>query len=151
MFIKFAQVPAALGDGKQVRNASYRNDGSEWVAESDEALLGAEVLSEEQYIAAVAANEAYNEANPDTPPEPTPAPNIGNFRLAVFADAPVGVGKQKARALARDYPDSQVGLDQGNWAVVRGALADMLADAAVTQEEHDRIESLMAQFNIPEA
>lgn len=90
-------------------------------------------------------------------PEPQPAPpDAPAFKLAVFADPPIGLGKTRARLFARDYPDGLQSLDAGNWALARESVADALANTepsliTLTQTEHGVILALMAAFHIPEA
>lgn len=141
---------AAFITGRDVDSALHREDGAAGYVVGIVAALraGDEEITAQEYEAEKAAIQAYNAALPA--PAQKVAPDVGGFRLAVFADPPVGVGKAKARALARDYPDSQIGLDQGNWPVVRASLADMLADRAVTNAQYNTIVALMAQYGIPE-
>lgn len=76
-------------------------------------------------------------------------PDPNGLMLAVFADPPNGLGRQKARAMARDYGDVTLALQHENYSLVRAAVEDMLADDFIDQSEYDVLQGLMENFNIP--
>lgn len=87
--------------------------------------------------------------------ELTPAdtsPDVDGLLLAAHAPTDQGgIGKQAARALARDYPDLTTALTRRNWSVARAAVDDAHTDGALTDSQHQTVVDLMAAYHIPEA
>lgn len=81
-----------------------------------------------------------------------PTPNVDDLLLAAHAPTGQGgIGKQAARALARDYPDLTQALSRRNWAVARQAVDDAHADGALTDSQRQTVVDLMAAYHIPES
>lgn len=86
-----------------------------------------------------------------TPPADT-SPDVDGLLLAAHAPTDQGgIGKQAARALARDYPDLTTALTRSNWGVARAAVDDAHADGALTDSQRQTIVDLMSAYHIPES
>lgn len=124
-----------------------REIGDEWMVEDADGRWLARQLAQCVAMELVDPSQQYLDALPHPAPPP---PDTGGLMLAIFADPPVGLGKQMARALVRDYPDAQLALDRGNWPLVRASVEDMREDEFLSQEEYERILGLLEHFGIPD-
>lgn len=84
MFIK--RTRPNLGEGRTVRNISYRADTrSDWVGETDAIEDGDIEITKAEYDATVTANNAYNGTLPP-PPHPFEVPGITPIRAILLKD-----------------------------------------------------------------
>lgn len=82
-----------------------------------------------------------------TPPVPAPQPPDGGALMeAVF----FSMGKQAARAFARQYPDLIPAIERERWDLLREAVDDALEDEFIDQTTYDALQNLMTEYNIPE-
>jgi len=118
--------------------------GSDWLARYGEALgVSGEI---EQFSDEGDPRPAGARVEPQ--PARTPAqPDTGGLLLAIFSED--GLGKRRARQMVRQYPDAQIALERQAWPLVRAAVADMQADAFLTEPEHTTLLALLDAFNIP--
>lgn len=102
-------------------------------------------------IHAAALELAASRPAPEPGDLPAIGPDVGGFLQAIFA--PVvdgGLGKERARELARAYPEFTIAMDRGDYATARAAADEALADAVITQGEFDTLQSLFTAFHIPD-
>lgn len=129
--------------GPSIQDESFPDDGSEW-ADAVALTLGLEVGSLEVVDAESDPRAGELLEDPNATPESPQVVNRGDLLLGIFAT----LGKETARALARDYPDAVLAIDHGNWPVLGESMADMIADGALTQQQAADLNALFEQFGV---
>lgn len=84
-------------------------------------------------------------------PEPTPTPSVNEFlRVAMGSFCPDPVQSLlRGNMVLAAWPTFTRALDAGNWAIARQVLDLALATTSISQQEHDTLETLMTEHDIP--
>lgn len=147
MYLKRDTIPASLGVGVQVRNVTYRVDGTAWAAECDTAIADAVEIDAAEFEALTAANAAWNEANPLPVPEVV-LTDAQAFKLDAYTY--LG-GEAFVMPLAGYIAPALDALNARNWALARTIVGAARQANALTAAQYTHLLDLMVTHGIPEA